>query len=192
MGQDGIITGSVRGINGINVKKILDTINNISNIVIKYGGHAGAAGLIIRKDNFFHFSQLFEACVKFFFNCFSITKGPTINTEGFLSYYELNDRITEKISILEPFGREFLEPIFCNIAKLTSLKIVGKDMNHAQLLLKIHNKYFRGIWFFATRSFSFKTPLVGSNINVTYKVSNRSFYTKKCLILKIERLEILL
>ena len=47
--ENGILRGSARSIGNFNVKNALDTC---SELFIHYGGHAGAAGVTLEKDNF--------------------------------------------------------------------------------------------------------------------------------------------
>ena len=55
-----ILKGSGRSVPGINLKEALD---RISDLILGYGGHAGAAGLSIRKENLDAFRKAFrEAC----------------------------------------------------------------------------------------------------------------------------------
>ena len=58
--EPGVLKGSGRSIPGINLKDCLDKIQSE---MIKYGGHAGAAGLSIREDNFVHFATAFKDAV---------------------------------------------------------------------------------------------------------------------------------
>ena len=47
--ENGILRGSARSIGNFNIKNALDTC---SELLIHYGGHAGAAGVTLEKDNF--------------------------------------------------------------------------------------------------------------------------------------------
>ncbi len=58
--QDGLLKGSGRSIPEIHLKNTLD---RISNLIVAYGGHAGAAGLSIKKADFHAFQNAFrESC----------------------------------------------------------------------------------------------------------------------------------
>lgn len=185
-----LITGSARSIDGLNIKAILDKINRISNTIVKYGGHPGAAGLSIHKKNLSHFSILFNQVTEDFIKRHSITTSPVIYSEGALKENELNLATLDKIAQLEPFGREFEAPIFCNKAEVLSLKMVGKHAEHAQILLKIGNKRLKSIWFFAESFDEISQVSVASIVNVAYKLSKEYFNGKTTLGLKIQYLSV--
>ena len=150
LGEDNVISGSARSVDGINIKAVLDTIAGDSEgIFIKYGGHSGAAGMTILKSQFENFTVLFEKTVSELVEQKSLSLMPVIYTEGALKSEELSLTTVDKIAELEPFGREFEAPIFCNSASIISLKWVGKDRAHLQLHLQIENKCLKAIWFFA-------------------------------------------
>src|SRR5699024_7489263 len=63
--EDGIhIKGSARSIDGIHIR---DTIEQVAeqypHLVSHFGGHAAAAGLTLKKENFAEFKQIFEALI---------------------------------------------------------------------------------------------------------------------------------
>lgn len=98
-----VLHGSARSVEGVNVKEILDTL---SGLLLKYGGHAAAAGLSLTKDNFDEFQRKFiEAC-------------GDVNVEHDVLYYDetitVNDVETAlaDIATLAPFGEGNPEPVF--------------------------------------------------------------------------------
>lgn len=58
--EEGILKGSARSIDGINIKECLD---KVSQYVYKYGGHAGAAGLSVKKTDFQNFVTAINAVI---------------------------------------------------------------------------------------------------------------------------------
>ena len=95
-----------------------------------------------------------------------------------------------KIAQLEPFGREFEAPLFCNKAEVLSLKMVGKNAEHAQILLKIGNKRLKSIWFFADTFDEISKVRIASTVNVAYQLSKEYFNGKTTLSLKIQYLTV--
>ncbi len=58
--KSGLLKGSGRSIPGIHLKKVLDSIKDL---IVSYGGHAGAAGLTIKEENLDAFTKAFaKAC----------------------------------------------------------------------------------------------------------------------------------
>ena len=60
-----MLKGSGRSIPGIHLRDALDRVSKLSpGLILKFGGHAMAAGLTIRKDAFDEFKELFARAVK--------------------------------------------------------------------------------------------------------------------------------
>ena len=184
-----IITGSARSINGLNIKAILDAISqNTSDFLVKYGGHTGAAGLTIYKENFAKFSELFnEYCQKAIIEK-GIASIPIIYCDGELNAEDLTLSHVKKFSLLEPYGREFEAPSFYNKATIYSFKWVGKENHHLQLMLIIHGKKLKSIWFFADEYLSDTDLAIGEEVQVAYRLSKEYFNGETCLSLKVEHL----
>ena len=59
------LSGSARSVPGFSIVKILQAMNEkCPNLLIRYGGHAMAAGASISKDNFEKFKELFNQVAK--------------------------------------------------------------------------------------------------------------------------------
>lgn len=104
--DDTIIKGSGRSIKEIHLKNTLDKIQEL---IVGYGGHAGAAGLSIKKDNLEAFKKAFiEAC------------GPIPEKSNDI-YYDLElsqsdlcrlDEICEELNKYAPYGEGNPKPVF--------------------------------------------------------------------------------
>jgi single-stranded-DNA-specific exonuclease len=163
-----VISGSARSIDGLNIKKILDSVNLLdSDILIKYGGHSGAAGMSIYKEKFNLFYETFEQELKKELDFLNgkVNVGPVIFTDGSISPVDISMNTVMKIKLLEPFGRGFESPVFQADAVLITKKMVGKEQQHAQLSLNFSGKIVKGIWFNA------KSHSIIYNISINEKVS---------------------
>lgn len=124
--SNGLARGSARSIGEVDLFGILE---QCSNLLEKYGGHKGAAGLTVRSDRIDAFAEKFEASVN------RIIEGaelrPTIYVNLRASISELMDRnVLEFLEKLEPFGNGNPEPVFCSRAEnvsLNELKKVGTN-----------------------------------------------------------------
>jgi single-stranded-DNA-specific exonuclease len=162
-----VLSGSARSIDGLNIKKILDSVNVLDrSIFLKYGGHSGAAGMSIYKEKFNHFYDLFEQELnkELTFLNGRVNIGPIIFTDGSISHADINMSTVKRIKLLEPFGRGFEAPVFQADAVLINKKMVGKEQQHAQLSLNFSGKIVKGIWFNA------KTHNIIYNLNLNKKV----------------------
>ena len=137
--------GSGRSIPGIN---LYDALCQCAEYLEGFGGHPMAAGLSIKKENLKPFQNQFEKTVA------AMTAGqeliPSIRIDCRLNFDMISDRLIDEISLLQPFGQNNPEPLFCTEkVDVTFSKIIGK--NHRRLTLRQRNsksnKSVNAIWF---------------------------------------------
>lgn len=108
------------------------------------GGHALAAGLLIKRDNLNEFKKAMEK--------YSNSKGikeyiPTIKIDKVLSKDDLEYETIEEIKLLEPFGEANKPPIFAyKNAKINSIRTLSEG-KHLKLNLKGNNTCIDAIGF---------------------------------------------
>ena len=135
-GSHGELKGSARSVQGIHIRDILANIANYyPELILKFGGHAMAAGLTIKEKNFAQFQKAFadEVAKK-------LTEDDLqhiIFSDGELPEYDFNLQLAEKLRYLEPWGQQFPEPVFDGEFQIHNQRIVGQ--NHLKLLLGIPN-----------------------------------------------------
>lgn len=141
----GVVKGSARSVKGIHLKHILVEIHSINpNIMIKFGGHAMAAGLSIYEEHYGEFSRLFNERVEA-----SITQDIL---DG-LTEVDIEDMPEEfiridKAKLLEssgPWGQNFEEPVFAGTFDVISDKPLQDK--HLRLELQKGSARVTGIWF---------------------------------------------
>ena len=119
--EDGMLKGSARSVDGINMKEALDTV---AEHVYKYGGHAGAAGLTIKRESLKDFTKAINAAIP----------KASVNHNTWQYDIEINEdeipAMYEAVREYAPYGEEFAAPIF--------------RVNHYNLV-KNYGKYFRFI-----------------------------------------------
>ena len=140
---DGMIRGSGRSIPGFHLRDALDLVyKRHPQLIDKFGGHAMAAGLSLRKDNFAQFSAEFEQVAREWLTAADLEH--VLEHDGSLppAYYSL-----EFISQLEQqvWGQGFPAPVFCDEFQVLSQRIL-KD-KHLKLQLQRDNRKFDAIWF---------------------------------------------
>lgn len=101
--EDGILKGSARSIEGVNMKDLLD---QVADHVYKYGGHAGAAGLSVELSELEAFTEAINA----------ITPKMTASTNTWQYDIEVEEKdVAEMLTALReyaPYGEEFRAPVF--------------------------------------------------------------------------------
>ncbi|HDM8175363.1 TPA: single-stranded-DNA-specific exonuclease RecJ [Vibrio harveyi] len=132
-GGEGTIKGSCRSIPGLHMRDALDFIDTQNpGLIIKFGGHAMAAGLTIKEQDFERFSRLFDEVVKKELDEAAL-KG-VVMSDGELKPEELSMNVAEQLRSGGPFGQAFPEPIFDGEFKVLHQKLVGEK--HLKLMLE--------------------------------------------------------
>lgn len=139
------LVASGRSVEGINILQILTLVAETGNIFVKFGGHKGAAGATIHKQ------ELAQLQNKFAFFVSKQLEGrelkPTIYTDGSLDLEEICIESLTLFEELEPFGREFEAPLFSDSFEVLDINPVGKPALHLQLSLSRGGRKFNAIWF---------------------------------------------
>jgi single-stranded-DNA-specific exonuclease len=92
--------GSFRAPVGIDLIKILDAA---SEYIIRYGGHAGAAGCTIAVDQFPHAHEAIMAATEHLYTMSDFI--PTITVDSVIDIERLDQVFNEQIESLRPFGQ---------------------------------------------------------------------------------------
>ncbi len=148
-GDEGLIKGSGRSIPGFHLRDALDLVSkHAPNLIQKFGGHAMAAGLTIRMEDFAAFQAAFEAVGKSWLRQEQLER--IVETDGALeeAYYT-----TDFIDLLEQqvWGQGFPPPLFCDEFKLISQRILKE--RHLKLVLEKNGMRYDAIWFGHTDSY---------------------------------------
>jgi single-stranded-DNA-specific exonuclease len=125
--QHGVARGSARSINEVN---ILEAVSECSSLLVKYGGHKGAAGLTMKSEGIGEFQEKFETSVDRIIGDLDLT--PTIQVNLKASINELlEDKFLQFYRRLEPFGPGNPEPVFCfkdeEKMLFTEARKIGRD-----------------------------------------------------------------
>ncbi len=124
--EEGIYKGSARLMPRYG--NLVDYFSKLSNFLENYGGHSGAGGFTIKKENLDEFKKGLSVAFS------SLNKEKELkNIE--ISYKDLN---LENLKILEtfsPFGQEFKKPLFKINDVSTNSLTFSKDLKH--IILKV-------------------------------------------------------
>ncbi|MGR5236145.1 single-stranded-DNA-specific exonuclease RecJ [Vibrio alfacsensis] len=132
-GGEGTIKGSCRSIPGLHMRDTLDLIDTQNpGLIIKFGGHAMAAGLTIKEQDFERFSRLFDDVVQKELDEAALQ--GVILSDGELKPEEFSMYVAEQLRSGGPFGQAFPEPIFDGEFKVLHQKLVGEK--HLKLMLE--------------------------------------------------------
>lgn len=131
--DEGILSGSVRSIEGIDVYEMLSLCEEH---LIQFGGHSMAAGLKLKSENFEAFRSTFDNVVRNHTNNIRIERCHFYDTE--IQFDEISFSLYESLQPLEPHGPENLRPVFLskNVKNARFTKLVGAHADHLQLHVK--------------------------------------------------------
>ncbi len=186
-----MISGSARSTDDIHIKSMLDEVaKKAPGLLVKYGGHKGAAGLTIKKDDFEEFYKFFEESITNTVEKESITLEPCIEYDYELEERNFDLKTLAKIDSLEPYGREFEKPIFCNYFIVENFRMVGKDKSHAQLVLRFERKSIKAIWFNAIDNAVASDINIGNTVKACYQLKKEEFLGQVNLSLNIKAIQL--
>lgn len=132
---EGILKGSARSIEGLHMRDVLERIHSQHpNIILKFGGHAMAAGLSIREEYFADFQHLFNQTVADWLDEEHLQ--GVIWTDGELNSNEFNLETAELIKSVGTWGQGFPEPCFDGEFKILDQRAIGQNKNHLKMLLE--------------------------------------------------------
>lgn len=138
------IKGSARSIPGLHIRDLLERIDSLNpDIILKFGGHAMAAGLSIKQKNFKKFQSLFNDLAGEWLKAEDLQS--IILSDGELALNNLTLAFAEQLRDAGPWGQNFPEPLFDDTFKLLQQRIVGEK--HLKILVEKQGEVFDGIAF---------------------------------------------
>jgi single-stranded-DNA-specific exonuclease len=174
------LKGSIRSIPSVHIKDVLDLVDrNNPDLILKFGGHAMAAGLSIKTKNFYAFKNEFHNAIK------THLKGeiPKVEllTDGQLEAFDISLKNAEILKQAGPWGQGFEEPIFYGNFEIIEQKIVGEKHLKCRLKLLGDSKVCDAIAFF-------QAPLKSTVVEVAYKLSINIWRGNTSLQLMVEQI----
>ncbi|MBN6063220.1 single-stranded-DNA-specific exonuclease RecJ [Aggregatibacter actinomycetemcomitans] len=131
--HDGILKGSARSIPGLHIRDALERVySQHPDLILKFGGHAMAAGLSISENYFADFQRIFNETVSELLAQEQLQ--GSIWTDGELSVNELNLNTAERLKSAGPWGQAFPEPSFDGEFKILQQRLVGEK--HLKMMVE--------------------------------------------------------
>jgi len=128
--EDGVATGSARSIEGFN---LFDALCTCSDLMIKFGGHAAAAGMSLKAENVPELARRLNEYAKIHMDSQMLV--PVQRPELRLKPSEVTVELIELIQRMEPFGQDMPEPLAEISGQLSEVRKIGAD--GATLRMKI-------------------------------------------------------
>src|SRR5437899_1487798 len=174
----GLLKGSGRSLPGLHLRDCLDLVAKRSpGLIVRFGGHAQAAGLTIAESEYPRFALSFEQALEETLPASARTR--TVETDGSLqqAYYTL-----EVARMLEDgiWGQAFPQPLFCDTFAVESQRVVGE--RHLKLLLNKDGRRLEAMRFGAL------DPLPAT-LRAAYRLAVNEFNGLKSIQLNVEHVE---
>ncbi len=123
--DDAVVKGSGRSIPGVHIRDVLDAVDKrCPGAIIKFGGHAMAAGLSLRRDRLAEFGVVFAAVIEDMSDPELFI--ASLVSDGELAADDLNEPLAQQLLDAGPWGQHFPEPRFDGDFLLLNQRIVGE------------------------------------------------------------------
>lgn len=108
--EGGECSGSARSIPGFH---LLDALESMRELFIKFGGHSHAAGVTLKAEHVEAFRERLNARAAALLTVDDLR--PAVEIDAVASLRELDDRFFQELRALEPFGSGNRAPVFASI-----------------------------------------------------------------------------
>ena len=169
-GEDGIISGSARSVDGFDVYAAIDSCHDL---LTNFGGHKYAAGLSMREEDLPEFKERFEAYVAAHIRPDQLQ--PTLDIESELQLCDITRSFYNVLRHLEPFGPGNPRPLFVSrrLINHRDSRVVGKDREHLRLDVTDRVNAITGIAF--GRADMAEYIQNGNVVDICYELNENTF-----------------
>lgn len=182
--DDDTLKGSARSIPGLHIRDLLEELNNrYPGMILKFGGHAAAAGLAIEQERLHAFKQIFAQMCDEFLSEEDLQ--DVILSDGTLTADCFDLNFAQQLKSAGPWGQGFPEPIFDGEFTLIQQRVLAGK--HLKLVLQgPKGELIDGIMFNADVT---NWPNSAERAHIAYKLDINRFRGKVSLQLQIETIE---
>lgn len=146
--DEGLAHGSARApVDACNLYNVLDSC---SSLLVRFGGHSGAAGLSLREADIPAFRKAFtDECRR---QVGGVRTRRTLDVAGVLSSSDLTPELLDALQRLEPFGASNEKPLWLFEGVSLSMFAMGREKTHLRLSLRRDDGLNLGaVWFGAAK-----------------------------------------
>ena len=123
--SDSLLKGSARSIPGVHVRDLLEAVHAADpDLIVKFGGHAMAAGLTIAEANYDTFTRLVAEQLERLYP--SADFSGAIVSDGVLPEQALNLDFARRLREAGPWGAGFPEPVWSGDFEVVEQRTVGE------------------------------------------------------------------
>ncbi|WKD28849.1 DHHA1 domain-containing protein [Halomonas sp. KG2] len=180
-----MLTGSGRSIDGLHLRDALQrTFELAPESLPRFGGHSGAAGVGVPREQLAAFKAAFLQAVGEQLGDTPLY--PRLWTDGELSTSQLSLLTLSEVEALGPYGREFDPPLFEGRFIVEALRPVGAEGAHLMMELSMGAVTSKAIWFRALTPGELPSFSVGDTLHCAYKLNRNRWRGRESLQLMVE------
>lgn len=174
-GTEGEIRGSGRSIPALHLRDLLDVVaKREPDLLLKFGGHAAAAGLTLREHDFARFSVAFEVAAREALTAADLERQFETDGSVEVSHMTLDLALHMQRQV---WGSGFPEPRFYDMFEVTGQRVVGE--RHLKLRLAREGRAFEAMLFGAT-------PRVPPRVAALYRIQVNEYNGTRAVQLAVE------
>jgi single-stranded-DNA-specific exonuclease len=142
-GQDGLLKGSGRSIAGFHLRDALDLLSKRHpEVLVRFGGHAMAAGCTLEEQHFEQFNQAFQTVAREWLTAATLSR--TLLSDGALEPEHYTPQ-TVRVLDAQVWGNAFEAPVFVDEVEVVTQRLVGEK--HLKLTVRAAGVVRDAIWF---------------------------------------------
>ena len=167
-GGSGLLKGSGRSIAGLHLRDALDLLSkHLPDLILKFGGHAMAAGLTIKAEDFNLFKISFEAVVRSLLTEADLE--AVLEVDGNLSASDMTYAIAQTLEN-QVWGQGFPPPLFYDEFEVVNQRILAEK--HLKLSLKALSNPSAAV---IDAIYFNQTEFLASQIQAAYQLQTNSY-----------------
>ena len=175
----GELKGSARSIKGLNIRDALADVGaRFPGLIERFGGHAMAAGVTIRRVHLSRFSKAFRDAVDARVTPEAL-RGARL-TDGGLDAEDLSVANAALVAAHEPWGQGFEEPTFHGEFDVVTQRVVGE--RHLKMALRCGKRVVDAIAFG-------QAPIATPRVRALYRLAVNDYKDVETLQLVVEAME---
>jgi single-stranded-DNA-specific exonuclease len=185
VGNDGELKGSARSIPDLHIRDALAAIDaEHPGLIVRFGGHAMAAGLSLKEEDLPRFEQLFARQVSAILD--QAHFAGIVYSDGPLSATELSLQTADLLRAAGPWGQGFPEPTFDGVFEVAESRVLHDRHLRLQLYGDDDETPLEAIAFNAPEALR---EFVPSRIRMVYRLEANEYRGRRRLQLLVEYLE---
>ncbi len=180
------LKGSCRSVPAIHIRDVLADIDaHAPGLLLRFGGHAMAAGLTLHRAGLARFQQAFDETVRRHFN--GTTPQGIIDSDGELPLSDFTVEYAQFLRLATPWGQGFPEPVFDGIFIVKDHKLLKEK--HVKLHIHPENSSTNlvAIVFNAPEIAAWARP--GQRARLAYRLDINRFRGDESLQLVVQHVE---